>query len=182
MLLIHLRSIISFAFYHKVAFVKKRLMVLFGLYLFFLSLLIAYFVGGSYVNKNLPALLKAFPEVTFENGILTAPDHAVSVSFPNNPVKLIFDASKEAVPPPVSADTPVIWVHNNQILITANGRSQVQPLPADLSFVSSQENLSKYKSALLSSARLALLFISVFFILFSLFCSFCLYNNLHSYF
>lgn len=174
MLLLHLRTLLSFAFYHQLSFVKKRLMVIFGIYLFLLSLLIAYFAGTAYINKNLPLLLKAFPEVTFEKGILTSPDGPVSVSLPDSPVQLIFDASKDAVPPPVSATAPLIWVHNNQILISANGRTQTQFLPEDLSFVTSQENLSKYQSILLSSARLAFLFFSAFFILFMLFFSFCL--------
>lgn len=174
MLFLHLRTIFSFAYYHHLSLIKKRLVVFFGIYLFFLSALIAYFVGGAYINKNFPTLLKNFPEVTFEKGVLTAPEHPVSVPLPNSPVQFIFDASPDAVPPAVSATTPLIWVHDNQILISANGRTQTQFLPPDLSFVTSQENLEKYQPALLSSARLTFLVFSVFFILFVMFFSFCL--------
>ena len=170
--MLHLRTIFSFAIYHQLSFAKKRLMVIFGIYLFSLSALIAYCVGSAYVSKEFPALLKTFPEVTFEKGVLTAPQHPVSVSLPNSPIQFIFDASKDAVPPAVSSTTPLIWVHNNQILISANGRTQTQFLPEDLSFVTSQENLEQYQSALLSSARLTLLFLSIFFILFILLLSF----------
>ena len=172
MLLIHLRSVISFAFYHQIVFVKKRLMAFFGLYLFFLSLLISYFVGGAYINKNLPGLLKSFPEVTFQNGVLTAPEHSVSVPIKNPAIQFIFDASKDAVPPAVSNDTLLLWVHGNQLLLSTGGRSQIQTFPPDFSFVTSQENLTKYQPMLLSSARLSLLFFSAFFILISLFLAF----------
>jgi len=142
--------------------------------LFLLSLLVSYFTASAYINKNFPSFLKNFPEVTFEKGVLTAPEHPVSISIPGSPAQLIFDASKDAIPPATSADTPLIWVHGNQLLISANGSTQTQFLPSELSFVTSQENLAKYQPVLLSSARLTFAFFSVFLILFIAFFSFCL--------
>lgn len=174
MLLVHLRTILSFAFYHQLSFAKKGLLVAFGVYLFLLSALMAYFAQGAYLNKNVPLLLKNFPEVTFEKGVLVAPEKPVSVSWPGDKAELIFDAAKDAIPPQSAPDTPLIWVNNNLIYIFANNQVQKQILPSELTFTTSQENLSTYQNSILISLRLAFFVVSLFLIIFLLCFSFCL--------
>ena len=149
-------------------------MVFFGIYLFFLSLLLVYFASGSQIRRKLPVLLKNFPEVTFEKGFLTAPQTPVSFKVPSSGIKLIFDASKNAVSPQPDEQNTLVWIHENQLHFFANGRQQSQTLPAELTFVTSQQNLEKYQDSIALSLRLSTLIASFFLIIFVMSLSFCL--------
>ncbi|MBO4674486.1 MAG: DUF1189 family protein [Elusimicrobiaceae bacterium] len=174
MLLIHLRTLFSFRFYHQLSFVRKGLMAFFGIYLFFLSLLVVYFASASQIRHKLPILLKNFPEVTFEKGFLTAPQTPVSFKVPSSGIELIFDASKNAVPPQHTTQSTLLWIHENQLHLFANGHQQSQVLPSDLTFVTSQQNLEKYQGSIALSLRLSALIASFFLIAFVMLLSFCL--------
>lgn len=149
-------------------------MVFFGIYLFFLSLLLVYFASGFQIRHKLPLLLKNFPEVTFEKGFLTAPQTPTSFKVPNSEIELIFDASKNAMPPQSTIRGTLLWIHENQLHLFANGRQQSQTLPSELTFVTSQQNLEEYRGAIALSLRLSALIASFFLIIFVMLLSFCL--------
>ena len=153
MIWLHIKSIFSFRFYHRLAFATRGQMIAFGIYLFMLSLVVFYFFAGSYIDKNLPVLLKNFPEVTFEKGVLTAPKNAVSVTVPDSNVKLVFDASRTT--PPTQDDMVkeqiLMLVSGNKLYMPAANGVQSRELPPQLTFVTSQDNLAKQKDSLASA-------------------------------
>ena len=132
MLYIHLKSLLSFGFYRRLIFATRRQMVLYAFYLFFLSCVVAYFAAGSYVNRTIPLLLKNFPQVTFEKGVLTAPEQAVSAQIPNTDFKITFDASAQH--PPSREDfvrtNTLFWVNKNTVYIPSADGVQTQPVPS----------------------------------------------------
>ena len=78
MLFIHFKTLFSFKFYHRLAQLSAKQAAGFVGYLFIVSVIVGFFFTGSIVKKNLPAFLKNFPQVTFEKGVLTAPQTPVS--------------------------------------------------------------------------------------------------------
>lgn len=174
MLFIHLKTLFSFRFYHQLILAKKRLLVFFALYLWLLSILMVYFASSSFLKKNLPVFLKNFPQVTFDKGFLTAPQQPVEVTLPDSNIQLIFDASEKALPPQTNAQTPLLWVNQNNLYLFANGQTQIQPLPKEMTFTSDAATLEKYKDDLLFSLKLAVFIVSLLLVPFVLFLSFCL--------
>lgn len=166
MLFIHFKSVFSFKFYHRLVQLTAKQTVLFVLYLFVLSNIVCYFVTGSVIKKNLPVFLKNFPQVTFEKGVLTAPDHAVSAPLPQTDFKIVFDASATQAPSAeeLLQNYTLAWVHKNQVYIPSTNGFQIQTIPDNISFTSSQETLQKYKGTLRASLRATLLITSLFVI------------------
>ena len=166
MLFIHFKTLFSFKFYHRLATLPLKYVVGFGAYLFALSVIIVFFFTGSVLKENLPAFLKNFPQVTFENGVLTAPQEAVSAPIPGTPFKIVFDAAAQMPP---SADelfqqNTVAWVHKNTLYIPSGDTLQRQQIPTNFNFTSSQESLEKYQPTLLASLRAALFITSLLFL------------------
>lgn len=174
MLWIHLKTLFSFQFYHQLLLAKKRLLVFFALYLWLLSILMVYFAAGSFLGKNLPVFLKNFPQVTFDKGILTEPKNPVEITLPDSDIKLIFDASENARPPQTDAQTPLLWVNQGNLYLFSGGRSQIQPLPKDMTFTTDQDTLEKYKDDLVFSLKLAIFLVSLVLVPCVFFFSFCL--------
>ena len=191
MLFIHFKALFSFKFYHRLASLSPRYAVGFVAYLFALCVIVVFFFTGSVLNKYLPAFLKNFPQVTFEKGVLTAPQEAVSAPIPNTDFKIVFDA--EASMPPSAEelvkDNTVAWVHKNGLYIPSGDVLQHQAIPPTLNFTSSQETLDKYRSTLSASLRAALFITSIFFLLLLLIyefglalCTLLIFNVLHGVF
>lgn len=172
----HLKTIFSFRVYHLLTFASRRFMVGFGVYLFFLSAIVFYFFTSGYIQNNLPVLLKNFPQVTFEKGVLVQPQTPVSVSIPQSDFKITFDASLKTPP---SADellrtNTLLLVSANKLYMAGSGGVQTQQLPETFSFVTSQENLQKQQEAL-STALAAVAFLTALMVIpFMLAFGFCL--------
>ena len=161
MLFAHLKTIFSFRFYHRLAFASARQMAAFGIYLFMLSLIVFYFFSNGYIEKNLPVLLKNFPQVTFEKGVLTAPKTPVSVTVPQSDFNLVFDASLTTPPTAeqMLKNKTFLLISGNQAYMLSSGGIQQTALPPTLNFVTSQENLNKEKDTL-SEALSAVCFLT----------------------
>ena len=167
MLFIHFKTLFSFKFYHHLAALSPKYAVGFVAYLFALCIIVGFFFTGSVLNKYLPAFLKNFPQVTFEKGVLTAPQEPVSALIPNTDFKIVFDASA-AMPPSAEElvkDNTVAWVHQNGLYVPSGDALQRQEIPANFNFTSSQETLDKYRSTLSASLRAALFITSILFLL-----------------
>lgn len=157
----HLKTIFSFRFYHILAFSSRRFMAGFALYLFLLSSVIFYFFANGYIQKNLPVLLKNFPQVTFEKGVLTQPQERVSVSIPQSEFKIVFDASLKTPPSTdeMMRSNTLLLASGNKLYMAGSGSVQTQVLPENFSFVTSQENLAKEQESL-SAALSAVAFLT----------------------
>ena len=166
MIYLYIKSLLSFRFYHRLAFAARRHIVLYALFLFALSVLMVYFAAGSYASKNIPLLIRNFPEITFEKGVLTAPDKPVSVQIPHTPFNITFDASAQSVPANQQlADAQTLaWINKNTIYVPSSRQLQQRTIPADFSFTASQENLNKEKDFLISAVRITLVTFSFFMI------------------
>ncbi len=164
MLFIHFKTLFSFKFYQRLIALAPRYAWGFALYLFAVSVIVCVFFTNSVLKNNLPAFLKNFPQVTFEKGVLTAPDVPVEAPIPGTDFRITFDASAQV--PPSAAEliknNTLAWVHKNQIYIVSGERLQMQTLPENLSFTSSQENLKKYKGTLAAALRITAFFTSMF--------------------
>ena len=176
MILIHLKTLFSFRFYHFLAHLRARYAVGFVAYLFMLSVIIFYFFTGAVLKTHLPVFLKNFPQVTFEKGVLTAPAQAVSAPIAGTDFQLVFDAAAQT-PPTMQELTDkhiLAWVHKNQIYIPSATSLQTKTIPENVSFTSTQETLEKYQSTLQTSLRVAAFVSSLFLIAFILGMDFCL--------
>ena len=98
MIWVHLRTIFSFRAYHRLLLTSRLQRVGFALYLVLLSFLVFQGAVHSYIRKNLPVFLKNFPQVTFEQGQLTAPNHPVYAPLPQSDLKIAFDATRPTPP------------------------------------------------------------------------------------
>lgn len=176
MLYIYFKSLLSFRFYHRLVFATRRMMVLYGIFLAILSVIMCYFASGSFVNKNIPLLFKNFPQITFEKGTLTAPQKPVDVLIPGTDFKLTFDATAQQPPSnqTLIQSRTLAWINKNTIYVPSAGALQQKTIPADFSYITSQENLEKEKDFLSASTRVMLFFFSLFIIPFVMFFSFCL--------
>ncbi len=155
MLFIHFKTLFSFQFYQRLMALAPRYAWGFAAYLFLVSVIVCFFFTNSVLKKNLPAFIKNFPQVTFENGTLTAPQEPVSAPIPGTDYNLVFDASAQT-PPSVAEllkQNTLAWVHKNHIYIVSGQQLQMQTLPENLSFTSSQENLKKHKGTLAAAVR-----------------------------
>ncbi len=176
MLFAHLKTIFSFRFYHRLAFASGRHMFAFGVYLFFLSAIVFYFFSNAYIADNLPILLKNFPQVTFEKGFLTEPKTPVSLTVAQSDLKIVFDASLKT--PPSAEEmlrkNMLALISGNKVYVPSSGGVQQRTLPAEFSFVTSQENLEKEKESLAAALGAVAFLSSLFAIPLAMLFGFCL--------
>lgn len=176
MLFIHFKTLFSFSFYRRLVQLTTRQTLGFVAYLFFISVVILFFFTGSVIHKNFPIFLKNFPQVTFEKGVLTAPDKPVYAPIPGTNFKIVFDASAQV--PPTNQElldsNTLAWIHKNQMYVPSAAGIQQQTIPANVSFTSTPEVVEKYKGSLSASLRLTLLILSLFFIALTLLMDFML--------
>lgn len=166
MLFIHFKTLFSFKFYHRLASLSPKYAAGFAAYLFALSVIIVFFFTGSVLKEYLPAFLKNFPQITFENGVLTAPQTPVSAPIPGTDFKIMFDAAAH-MPPTANEliqNNTLAWVHKNTLYIPSGDKLQRQQIPENFNFTSSQETLQKYQPTLLASLRAALFVTSLLFL------------------
>lgn len=152
-------------------------MAAFGLYLLMLSLIVFYFFSNSYIHQNLPVLLKNFPEVTFEKGVLTAPETPVSVSIPQSDFKITFDASLKTPPSAQEMkrnNTLLLFSGNKAYMLSSSDRIEQTELPVSFGFISSQENLNKEKETLVGVLGAFSFLTSLFLIPMLMLFGFCL--------
>lgn len=138
----------------------------FVFYLFCLTMLMFFFFTGSLLTKNVPVFFKNFPQVTFEKGVLTAPQTPVFAPIPQTDFKIAFDAAAQ-VPPSAKEllDQNILaWVNKNQMYLPSANGMQQQTLPENLNFTSTPETLAKYQSAFITALRITLFISSAFVI------------------
>ena len=165
MLFIHFKTLFSFRFYLRLAQLRSWPVIGFVVYLFLLGILIVFFFTGSVIKKNLPVFLKNFPQVTFENGVLTQPQQPVYAPIPNTDFKIVFDAGANSLPTTKELlDTNTLaWVHGSQLYVPSASGLQIQELPQNLNFTSDQQTIEKYKKSLSLSLRMTIFITSWFF-------------------
>ncbi len=176
MLFIHFKTLFSFRFYHRLAQLSILHVVGFVIYLFLLNVIVLFFFTGSFLKTNLPVFLKNFPQVTFENGVLTQPQQAVSAPIPNTNFKIVFDATADKAPSveELTRDNTLAWIHKNQLYIPSSTGLQIQDLPQNLNFTSDQQTLEKNKNSLFLSLRIALFLVSLVMLALFLLFDYCL--------
>ena len=176
MLFIHVKTLFSFRFYHRLAQLRIPYVAGFAIYLFLLNIIVLFFFTGSFLKTNLPVFLKNFPQVTFENGILTQPQQAVSAPVPNTDFKIVFDATADKAPSAeeLLQSNTLAWVHKNQLYIPSASGLQIQDLPKNLNFTSDQQTIEKYRKSLFTSLRLAIFLVSLLLVVLFLLFDYCL--------
>lgn len=156
MLFLHFKTIFSFSFYPHFLLYRPRFMVKFLIYIAILSMWVAFAAGNRFINKNASLLLDAFPQITVKNGVLISPEQRISLQIPNTSAQLILDANPTAQMPEAPANgAPLIWVHRNTLYITANGKTQQQTLPEQMTFTTDKQTLQKYRDPLIASCKLS---------------------------
>lgn len=176
MLFIHFKTIFSFSFYYRLLQLSPKRIVGFVLYLYVLFVAILFLFCGVLIHKNLPVFLKNFPQVTFEKGVLTAPEQTVFAQIPSTDFKIMFDA-KATVPPTTQEllkKNVVVWVNRDGLYIPSGNNLQVQKLPADFNFTSSPDMLEKNKAMISASLRASLFIISLPLVALLLGCDFAM--------
>ena len=150
MLWLHFKTIFSFSFYKRLLFASRKQMIWFGVYLFLLSVLIFHFAADHHIEKNLPILLKNFPEITFEKGELVSPKEPVSVSLPQTDFKILFDATRQ--PPPTQNELVekgvLMLVSGNKMYMPTSAGVQTQSIPTEATFRTTQDFLAKNQATL----------------------------------
>lgn len=175
MVWIHLKTLFSFRFYHRLILTTRWQVIGFAAYLWLLSVLVFYGFASGFVQKNLPAFLKNFPQVTFEKGVLTAPKNTVYAPLPESDLKIAFDATRKT--PPANED----FVRNNLLAVVSSNTLympgargvQQRTIPPSLSFTTTQEFLNTHVNLLaggiIATALMAACFCIPFIMLFDFF-------------
>lgn len=148
----HLLSLFSFRSYHSFSKATKWQILWFWLYLFLLGSLVFNLYFNNQVSKNLPAFINSFPQVTFEKGVLTAPNAPVFAPVTGTPFHLLFDKSL-LTPPPTQEflDKKVFLIVGQKNLYLSSGSSvDSRPLPTELNFTTTPEFMQQHQSALKS--------------------------------
>lgn len=176
MLWVHLQTIFSFRVYHRLAFATRLQCLGFVAYLCLLSLLVFYGFASAYTRRSLPVFLKNFPQVTFEQGRLTAPKQPVYAYFPNSSFKLEFDASRKT--PPENREliekNVLALVTQNTVYMPGAAALQSRPLPKALSGTTSQDFLNTHQPLLASMMGVAIFMAGIFLIALTLLFDFLL--------
>ena len=176
MIWVHLQTIFSFRAYHRLLLTSRLQRVGFALYLVILSFLVFQGAIYSHLQRNLPVFLKNFPQVTFEQGQLTAPNHLVYAPLPQSDLKIAFDATR---PTPPTQDELVqnnllMLVTKHTVYIPGASGLQTHPLPPTLSITTSPEFLARYQSQIAVSLSIAALMVSLLLIPMALVFDFCI--------
>lgn len=159
MLWLHLQTIFSFRVYERLIFASRRIVVAFVVYLWLLSLLVCYLFTSGFIQRNTTIFFKNFPQVTFENGVLTAPPQPVYAVLPGSDFKIAFDASRQA--PPTSQEllesNTLALIHKNTIYMPGADHVQTRTLPNTLSVSTTADFLSQHRPAFTAALRFAAL-------------------------
>jgi len=184
MVWIHLKTLFSFRFYHRLTLATRWQVVGFLVYLWLLSLLIFFTFANGFVQKNLPAFLKNFPQVTFEKGVLTAPTTTVYAPLPGSDFKLAFDATRQ--PPPAAQEllreNILAFVSANTLYMPGANGVQQRIIPPTLSFTTTQEFLTKHADFIAGSVIATALMAACFLIPFIMLFDFCLAASVITFF
>lgn len=171
----HLQTIFSFRAYHRLALATRLQCIGFVVYLCILSLLVFYAFSSSYIRRNLPLFLKNFPQVTFEKGVLQAPQQAVFAGLPDSPFKIAFDAPRKT--PPSNQELVekhiLALVAGNTVYMPGSTGVQSRTLPPTLSVTTTQDFLNTHRELIAGGLGLTALAASLFLIPMTLFFSFC---------
>lgn len=166
MVWIHLKTLFSFHFYHRLILTTRWQVVGFVVYLWLLSVLVFYGFANGLVKKNLSVFLKNFPEVTFEKGVLTAPKDTVFVPLPGSDFKIAFDATRQT--PPSSEElireNILALVSSNTVYMPGSGHAQQRTLPPTLTVTTTQEFLNTHADFLVASLTATILMAACFLI------------------
>lgn len=166
MLGLHWNTIFSFSFYHRLTKTTKWQAVWFVVYLFLLCMLVFNLFVSGYVSRQLPLMLKNFPEVTFDKGRLSAPQEPVSFAIPQSGFSILFDASLQAPPAKevfINKNLAAIVGPDGVYMPTVAG-VQKQNLPENFSFSTTQEFLQKNQAALAGTIN-AIAFMAAFIVI-----------------
>ena len=124
----------------------------------------------------MPVLLKNFPQVTFEKGVLTSPKEPVSLFIPQTEYKILFDSTAK-VPPSLTefANKKILaFITGKTLYVPGANNLQQQDLPESLSVTTTPDFLTEIQPQLLSMLRIIGFVLSLLFIPITLFFNFCL--------
>ncbi len=166
MLWIHLQTIFSFRSYHKLAFATRGQLIGFIVYLWMLSLLVFYGCTTGWVKKNLPTFLKNFPQITFDKGVLTAPEKTIYAYLPQSDFKIAFESARQTPPAlqEFAQQNVLLWVGQNTLYMPGANSVQTRPLPPTLSATTTPDFLAKNQPLLGTALTATALFSALFFI------------------
>lgn len=171
-----MQTLFSFRFYHRLVLAARWQVIGFVVYLGMLSLLMFNWFAGGFIRQNLPVFLKNFPQVTFEKGVLTAPDRAVYAVLPGGEFKLAFDASRQT--PPTNHELVeqniLAMVVKNTVYMPGSPTVQARTLPATFSAQTTPEFLSQHQALLAGTMRAAAFFASLLLVPLVLLFDFCI--------
>lgn len=174
MLGLHLKTIFSFSVYLRLAFATRWQILRFAVYIFLLNVAVFTFYAGKLTRQTLPEFIKNFPEVTFTQGVLSAPQDPVSVRLPRTDFSIVFDNTHM---PPSQEDLInrriLAFVHKDRVYSPGAAGLQSKQLPQEMNFTASQEFLNKNADALQSLAQTMAFAAAVFFIPVLMLASFC---------
>lgn len=165
MLGLHLKTIFSFRVYHRLALATKWQAAWFMVYLFLICLLGVNLFVGKYVNDQLPLLIKNFPQITFENGRMIAPQQPTLFEIPQSGMSVLFNAGLQTPPTKndfINKSLAAVAGPDALYMPTAAG-VQKQPWPQKINFTTTQELLNKHKDTLAGTIN-AMAFMSSFII------------------
>ncbi len=176
MLWVHLQTVFSFRAYHHLAKANRWQVAGFVLYLGMLSLLVFYWFSGGVIRKELPVFLKNFPQVTFEKGVLTAPDKTVYAYLPKSDLKIAFDAPRQTPPTlqELTEQNISMLINKNTLYMPGANSVQTHTLPPTLSATTTQEFLAKHQPLLAAGLTATALFVALFLIPVIFACNMCL--------
>ncbi|MBR4592077.1 MAG: hypothetical protein IKO35_02605 [Elusimicrobiaceae bacterium] len=120
--------------------------------------------------------MKNFPQVTFEKGVLTAPQDPVYAFLPKSPFKIEFNAARQT-PPTASEllqDNLLMLVNRNTVYMPTASGVQAHTLPETLSITTSPEFLAQHQALLSASLSIAAFMAVLFFIPLVFLFDFCL--------
>ena len=173
MISVFFQSVFSFRSYHRLRALGPWRTGFFVFYLLLLGVLAFNIWFTVQLNKKLPVFLHAVPELTFEKGVLTAPEKALSVSIPGTDFTVVFDA-KAKTPPSRQffIDKHILfYMAGNKIYTVSVAGVQSQTLPPQLNAKVTPQLLEQYtpsiKSVLQAAAFLGSFFALGLFFLFS---------------
>ena len=173
MIRLYFQSIFSFSAYHHFRTLGPWRTAFFVFYIWLLGLLFSNLWFAWNIHQQLPAFLKTVPEVTFEKGTLTKPDHAVSVASPQADLSIVFDTQTKE--PPTQEDflnkRIMAFVTGNRVYMPSVQGVQSQALPPMVNVTLSQQWLQENEPAIRGTLQGAAFFGSAFalgiFLLFS---------------
>ena len=160
MISIFFQSVFSFRSYHRLRALGPWRTGLFVFYLLLLGVLTLNIWFAVQLNEKLPVFLRAVPELTFEKGVLTAPEKTLSVNIPGADFTAVFDAT--AKNPPSRQEfinkRILFFIGGNKIYTVSVAGVQSQTLPPRLNMKVTPQLLEKYTPSIKSVLQAAAFF------------------------